>query len=241
MSMQPLDPSLRHVIGLDLGKLSDPSALALLEWRVGPLADQRKRDLWGKIPWEPGQKASIPGKPVYDVPTLKRWPLGMAYTQISADVIRFLRTEPLTRSEPLLVVDSTGVGVAVCEMLLQEIRRYPMRGGFVAVTITAGSAVTHSGDSQYRVAKKALASTLQVLLGYERLRIAPGLREAPTLARELATFTVKVTEAANESFESWRERDHDDLVLAVALAAWAAEKLPWPPKRNESGPLLLIT
>jgi hypothetical protein len=25
-------------------------------------------------------------------------------------------------------------------------------------------------------------------------------------------------------FESWRERDHDDLVLAVALAAWLAEQ-----------------
>ena len=28
----------------------------------------------------------------------------------------------------------------------------------------------------------------------------------------------------NETFESWRERDHDDLVLAVALAIWFGDK-----------------
>jgi hypothetical protein len=29
-----------------------------------------------------------------------------------------------------------------------------------------------------------------------------------------------MTAAGNETFESWRERDHDDLVLSVALACW---------------------
>jgi hypothetical protein len=29
---------------------------------------------------------------------------------------------------------------------------------------------------------------------------------------------------ALETLESWRERDHDDLVMAVALAAWVAER-----------------
>jgi hypothetical protein len=48
--------------------------------------------------------------------------------------------------------------------------------------------------------------------------------------REFDSFTVKINaETANESFESWRERDHDDLVLAVALAAWGAERLCPPP------------
>jgi hypothetical protein len=30
--------------------------------------------------------------------------------------------------------------------------------------------------------------------------------------------------AGNETFESWRERDHDDLVFAVALACWWADR-----------------
>jgi hypothetical protein len=30
--------------------------------------------------------------------------------------------------------------------------------------------------------------------------------------------------SAQETVESWRERDHDDLVLATALAAWVGER-----------------
>jgi hypothetical protein len=40
---------------------------------------------------------------------------------------------------------------------------------------------------------------------------------------ELLAFRAKVTASANETFEAWRERDHDDLVLAVATAAWVGE------------------
>ena len=52
-----------------------------------------------------------------------------------------------------------------------------------------------------------------------RLAAQPERRQ---LARELETFQVKLTQAGNETFESWRERDHDDLVLAVALGCWGA-------------------
>jgi hypothetical protein len=37
---------------------------------------------------------------------------------------------------------------------------------------------------------------------------------------------VKITPALNETFEAWRERDHDDLVLSVGLASWLAENVP---------------
>jgi hypothetical protein len=94
---------------------------------------------------------------------------------------------------------------------------------------------TQAGEGSYHVAKKELVSVLRTLLGTDRLHLAPGLPDAQALARELGTFQVKITEARNESFESWRERDHDDLVLAVALAAWAAETplLEWPPRPPE--------
>jgi hypothetical protein len=43
--------------------------------------------------------------------------------------------------------------------------------------------------------------------------------------QELLAFRVKVAASANETFEAWRERDHDDLVLAVAVAAWTGERV----------------
>ena len=65
---------------------------------------------------------------------------------------------------------------------------------------------------------------MQVLLQSRRLQVARGLPMASVLVRELETFRVKITSSANETFEAWRERDHDDLVLAVAMAAWVGDR-----------------
>jgi hypothetical protein len=51
---------------------------------------------------------------------------------------------------------------------------------------------------------------------------------AAALAGDLAAFRSKVPSTAGDSLADWRERPHDDLVLAVALAAWEGERtLPW--------------
>jgi hypothetical protein len=92
------------------------------------------------------------------------------------------------------------------------------------------NAVTQAGHGRWNVSKRQLVSALQVLLGNRRLRVAEGLGEARTLQREPETFKVKITLAGNEQYESWRERHHDDLVLAVAIASFAAEYLAWPPR-----------
>ena len=41
--------------------------------------------------------------------------------------------------------------------------------------------------------------------------------------RELEGFRLKVAAVPTGVVEVWREGPHDDLVLAVALAAWAGE------------------
>jgi hypothetical protein len=35
---------------------------------------------------------------------------------------------------------------------------------------------------------------------------------------------VKITASGNEQYGAWREGEHDDLVLAVALACWGARR-----------------
>jgi hypothetical protein len=210
----------RFFVGLDLGRQVDPSALALLQWHVPP----RVRPVHGAPPPPP------PPRPVYEVPTLYRFPLGTPYRQIVTQVARFLKSPPLCDHWPLLVLDRTGTGEAVAEMCEEQFRKEGVRGGFCGVTITAGAAVSQdtSAPARWRVAKKQLASVLQVLLGSRRLLVAEALPEARTLKQELGNFSVKITEALNETYEAWRSNQHDDLVLAVALAAWAAEHLAWP-------------
>ena len=54
---------------------------------------------------------------------------------------------------------------------------------------------------------------------------ARGMRLVPELVKELENFKVKVNiQTAHDSYEAWRESDHDDLVLALALACWWAEQ-----------------
>jgi hypothetical protein len=42
----------------------------------------------------------------------------------------------------------------------------------------------------------------------------------------LLNFEVRTTQSSNETFGAWREGTHDDLVLAVAMAAWLGESRP---------------
>jgi hypothetical protein len=118
-------------------------------------------------------------------------------------------------------VDRTGVGVAVFDML----RKARPACRLVPVTITGGTATTCQEDGCWHVPKRELAGVLGVLIGGHRLKVAPGLPLGKTLNQELAAFKVKVNIATgSESFEAWREKDHDDLVLAAALACWYGER-----------------
>jgi hypothetical protein len=79
----------------------------------------------------------------------------------------------------------------------------------------------HAGHRQDQLPKRDLATTLQVLFQTERLKIAEGLPLAEVLMRELLAFRVKINlQTGHDSYGAWRERDHDDLVLAVALACY---------------------
>jgi hypothetical protein len=66
---------------------------------------------------------------------------------------------------------------------------------------------------------------MQVLLQRGGLQIAAGLEQGAALAREMAEMRVKVTAGGREQYGAWREGEHDDLVFAVALGCWGAQKL----------------
>ena len=74
-----------------------------------------------------------------------------------------------------------------------------------------------------RVPKRDLVGVVQVLLQTARLKFAAELPETATLVRKLQNFQVKITEAAHGTYGAWREGAHDDLVLALALAAWTGQ------------------
>ncbi len=196
----PAAPQRPLLFGLDLGKVQDYSALAVAE------------------------QAEANGRRAYHVRHLHRWPLGTPYTAdqgrggIVGDVRQMLRQAP---GRAVLVLDATGCGRPVADAF-ESCR--PRATTLAPVVITGGHKASRSGGYLH-VPKKELVGAVAVCLESRRLHIAPGLRLAAVLSRELQTFKVKLTAAGNETFATWRERDHDDLVLATALALWYGEAM----------------
>ncbi len=188
-----------YICGLDLGQINDPTALAILE--------------------RPRIRRLIDPPPVYAARFLRRFKLGISYPDIIAELRDILTWPPLDKCEVFLAVDKTGVGGPICDMVR------PIFPHLAAISITAGEQAS-VGPTGFCVPKRELAAIVQRLLQTRRLLVAQGLPEAQQLKHELQNFKVKINVATgNESFEAWREKDHDDLVLAVAMAAWSGEQI----------------
>jgi hypothetical protein len=68
-------------------------------------------------------------------------------------------------------------------------------------------------------------SVVEVPFHTGALKVAEGLELWPALRKELLAFRRKINlKTAYDSYEHWRDSDHDDLVLAVALACWWARR-----------------
>lgn len=187
--------SLDYFIGVDLGQTQDYTALTVLE---------KEAD-------------------TYKVRHLERLQRGTPYPEQVKRVTNLRESvsvlPALEGGKPRLVVDQTGVGRPVVDML-----REAGHHDLYAVTITGGDAVTRE-KLDYRVPKRELVSVLQVLLQADRIGVAASLPEADTLTKELLGFRVKFSPTGHDSYgNEWRESPHDDMVLAVALAAWVAER-----------------
>lgn len=110
-----------------------------------------------------------------------------------------------------LVIDATGIGRATVDHL-EAAGLNP-----IAVTITGGKE-THFDNGMWTVPKCELMRPLTVALEGGRLQIAKGIAEAAALLRELQAFSVSISERGHARFEG--KGEHDDLVIAVALAVW---------------------
>jgi hypothetical protein len=189
------------IAGLDLGQTHDFTALAVVE-----RTETREGERFVRR---------------YAVRGLKRWPLRTEYTAVAKDAAALFERPELTGAP--LCIDATGVGAPVVEI----IREKKPKARLVPFVITGGqhAQAEYEGRQGWKVPKRELASVLQALLGTRRLKASPALPDFRVLTRELQTFSVKINlNTGSESFEAWREKDHDDMVLAVAIAAWFGEK-----------------
>ena len=222
--------------GLDLGQSADYTACIIVErhetprerpapaWTFAPVAgttsplfgsyepSQRVLDTAGTLRDVPRTNAAATR---YDVRHIERYPLGTSYPAIVDHVHALLQRAPL-RGNVECVVDASGVGRAVIDLFQRRMRVRP-------VTITSGATVSQSDDGYYRVPKIDLVSCVQTLLQQGRLKFAASLPNVDLLTAEMQNYQVKLTASAHETFNA-RSGQHDDLVLALALACWYADQ-----------------
>lgn len=186
----PLDRT--FFVGVDLGQRESHTAIVVLE----------------RFDQKPAFERILAGDGFlrrYIVRQAERVPLGTPYPDV---ITRLDRIATLLSELGLciIVVDGTGIGVPVVELMKQR----TLGGGcrILPIIITAGQSPTPSS-----VPREALIGKLQVMAQLGELEIAHSCRDADGLQQELAHLTLDRATTTHS----------DDLALALALACWRAK------------------
>jgi hypothetical protein len=211
--------SFNYYVGLDLGQAADSTALAIIEaplwtpqtgWVSGAEIPRDVADQYNTVLGHHWRQAAPTPVPLW-LRTLYRYPLNTPYPTIVADVIRRLGGKDAYRTDAVLVVDGTGVGAPVVDMF---------RFGEVPCTLYPVLITGGNKKEKNHVPKRDLIGALQVALQRSQLQIAKQTTDTEALLQEMQNYRVKIDErTAHDSYNA-RQGKHDDLVLAVALAAW---------------------
>lgn len=193
-------------VGVDIGQLADPTAISVARYRRGEA----------------------------EVRFLERLPLQTRYPDVArrvANVVHNLKQalyQERSSTIPVdivVLVDVTGIGRATFDMLKEEL---PRNLSVLAVTLTAGTAITRKGD-EWHVPKQDLVDNLRRYVEEGRLQVAQTSTELRALQSEMRTFSGQKTSPATTTTGA-RSGAHDDLVIAVGLAL-----LPGARPRRPSG------
>jgi hypothetical protein len=186
-------------IGVDLGKKHDHTAIAIVEkdWRYDRYVDVRG---------------------------LERVPLGTPYTKVVERIWEIVNERDV-RGQVCVTVDGTGVGGPVIDMLNRS-----NLGCEISEVIITGGERAHRVEGtcmeRWNVPKRDLISEVQILLEKGTLRIAKRMKEAGTLVKELIDVRATTNETGRVRLGADGAGQHDDLVIAVALACWRAKRAP---------------
>jgi len=157
------------------------------------------------LPW--------PGNPQLALRHLDRF-RGVSYPEVVSRIEAMVQQDPISRLGAMVVIDGTGVGRAVVDLFRQTDLNV------AAISIHGGDAVGRGGG-YIRVPKRDLVAAVQSALQTKRLEVAEGLPLLPVLRTELQGFKIRIDpRTAHDSYSHWREGDHDDLVIATAMAIW---------------------
>ena len=207
-----------YTVGVDLGQAQDPTAVVVVESEV-------KARVW-RDEWHEGPRTK-PESVEHRVRHAERLPLQLPYPEQVAHVRGLLLSPELPAKDTELVVDMTGVGRPVFDLFEVEGLKP------VGVVITGGLEEVRDGLRVHRVPKILLVSRLQAAMHSGELKFAVGLAEERALRQEFSEFRMRAKVSGRLTFGA-REGRHDDLILALAVAVWRAQRHMRGPEFGQS-------
>ena len=154
------------------------------------------------------------------------------YTRV-AEIIESRMGHKDLRHSCDLLVDGTGVGAAVVDLLREKgLKPIPIvftSGGAVReVTAPFGSMFKGAPGQlsplkvvkELHVPKADLVAAGKLLFEQGRVRVADGLRWGGDFKAQMLAFRGKVNEKGRTRYEADTEEDHDDMVVCLLMAAW---------------------
>lgn len=198
-------------IGVDIGQRVDPTALAVTEFINN----------------------------TFETRLLERLAIGTPYPDVAKRISEVCKSLLKRKSEELLkvrllpsyeselvksdaaaeiwlVIDATGVGLPVVEIVREEIKDTGIK--LTAAFFTHGDRTTiHRGRPEATVGKAYLVSRLQALSQTNRI-LLPRTPEALAMKEELRVYEIHVDANANDTYGAFKVGLHDDLVTALGLS-----------------------
>ncbi len=198
----------RYHVGLDFGKRQDHSALAVVEecvWATGEV---------DRISYAPEMKKLAVLRAV------ERMGKGMDYLRVLERVRELLVSKALRNEEVVLALDATGVGEPLFELIMEMFWKVKEERGKwlnLAAVVFSNGHKTRWEDYHAFVPKNTLMEGLHLGLERGELRLAEGIAGVEELRRELRNMK---REMGRKDARWVSAGEHDDMVMALALAAW---------------------
>lgn len=234
--MAVLAPALNPVaIGIDIGKIGDPTALSVAEAvrrDTGRVRYGRRQTLGGvnhKGEWIPPTGVDPIYVTEYFVRHIERLPLGMSYPDQATYIANLLCSALLIKRRVHVRIDVTGVGRPVYDSLLKEfgIRKYGelrqdgtfrtpremCEALFFPINFVHGE---HYNQSTGSMGKAFLVSSLQTLLQANLIH-APDTPEVRATLDELRVYEIRVSQEGKDTYGA-KVGKHDDLATALGLS-----------------------
>lgn len=143
---------------------------------------------------------------------------GLPYDQIVEWVARTLKNPAFNAKQPPeFLLDATGVGVAVKDMLRAKGVRLK------AITITAGETLTRVGP-EIHLGKARLIGKFLGAFDAGKVHVNPNMPIWPQVEKEMLSFRAEMSAQGRVKLEA-EPGENDDMLFALAMAVWYGEEI----------------